>query len=270
MAAVAGKVMGMAEIVIQNVSKHFRKSSGRPVRALEDVSLTVREGAFVAVVGRSGCGKTTLMDILAGIQAPTSGEVRFDGKPLKGMPGRIGYVTQRDTLLPWRNARRNIALPLEMRRVPKARREQRVDELLELTNLTSFGTHYPAELSGGMRQRVALARSLAYEPATLLMDEPFGALDAITRLELQREFLRIWDAQRLTVVFVTHDLGEAVSLADEVIVMSPHPGRISKRILVELPRPRDLNNMQADPAYGEYFRRTASALSLAPQSESAA
>jgi NitT/TauT family transport system ATP-binding protein len=253
----------VAEIKIRSLSKHFKKASGFSVHALQDVNMTVREGSFVAIVGRSGCGKTTLMDIICGIQRPSEGEVLFDDQPLDSATAQIGYVTQRDTLLPWRNARKNIALPLEVQHMSRAAREQKVDELLELTNLENFGSHYPAELSGGMRQRIALARSLAYEPATLLMDEPFGALDAITRLELQTEFLKIWDSRQLTAVFVTHDLGEAVALADEVIVMSPNPGRISERITIDIPRPRDLRTIQAEPSYGEHFRQTAEALSIA-------
>jgi NitT/TauT family transport system ATP-binding protein len=163
-------------------------------------------------------------------------------------------------LLPWRTARKNIELPLVIQRIGKAERGRMVSELLELTGLAKFGSHYPAELSGGMKQRIALARSLVYDPSTLLMDEPFGALDALTRMELQIEFLRLWEVKRPTVIFVTHDLAEAVALADEVIVMSPSPGRISARIEVDLPRPRDLNVIQADPRFGDHFRATAEAL----------
>ena len=201
-----------------------------------------------------------MLNLVAGIQRPTKGRIYVHGRELHGTPEGVGYVTQQDTLLPWRTARKNIELPLVIRRIGKAERGRMVSELLELTGLAKFGSHYPAELSGGMKQRIALARSLVYDPSTLLMDEPFGALDALTRIELQIEFLRLWEVKRPTVIFVTHDLAEAVALADEVIVMSPSPGRISAHIEVDLPRPRDLNVIQADPRFGDYFRATAEAL----------
>jgi NitT/TauT family transport system ATP-binding protein len=254
-------------IRFDHVSQKFRKGENT-VTALQDFNFSINDGKFIAMVGRSGCGKSTLLNLIAGIQRPSDGKIFVNGELLDGTPEGVGYVTQHDSLLPWRTARRNIRLPLEIRKVPKSDRDRIADELLARTGLENFGNHYPSELSGGMRQRVALARTLAYDPATLLMDEPFGALDALTRLELQIEFLRIWEARRSTVVFVTHDLAEAVALADEIVVMSPRPGRISAHIIVELQRPRDLETIHSDPAFGEYYSKTAQALGLAGQSRS--
>jgi NitT/TauT family transport system ATP-binding protein len=251
----------LASIRFDHVSQGFHRG-GRLVVALQDVSLEIANGSFIAVVGRSGCGKSTLLNLIAGFLRPSEGTVYVNAKPLEGTPAGVGYVTQHDTLLPWRNARQNIGMPLEIRKVPKADRERAINDLLAKTGLENFGHHYPSELSGGMRQRVALARCLIYEPVTLLMDEPFGALDALTRLQLQVEFLRIWEERRPTVVFVTHDLAEAVALADEVVVMSPGPGRVRTRIKVDLPRPRDLNTIHGDHAFGEYYRQTAEAIGI--------
>lgn len=218
------------------------KSGGTPVIALENVSLTVPKGQFVSIVGASGCGKTSLLNLFAGLLKPTGGTVRVaDHKPLVGDRAN-GYMFARDALLPWRTTVRNVELGLENTKMTAKERRERATELLELVGLHKFADTYPRQLSQGMRQRAALARTLAPDPSVLLMDEPFAALDAQTKLHLQREFLRIWEDapedQQQTVVFVTHDLQEALLLADRVVVMLPRPGRIAVDRVVDLPRPR--------------------------------
>ena len=215
----------------------------RHVVALDRVSLEIPHGQFVALVGASGCGKTTLLNMVAGLVAPTAGSVRIGGEAPRVPNMKIGYMFARDALLPWRSAQRNVELPLETRGWARDRRRERAMEMLELVGLGGRRGQYRIQLSQGMRQRVALARTLAPEPDILLMDEPFAALDARTKLTLQSEFLRIWEnppggAPRKTVIFVTHDLQEAVLLADRVIVMLPNPGRVAEDKLIELPRPR--------------------------------
>ncbi|MCF8588955.1 ABC transporter ATP-binding protein [Gordonia sp. HY285] len=213
--------------------------------ALEDVSFEVPEGQFIAIVGASGCGKTTLLNMAAGLAEPTNGTVLVSNKPPRSPNYDLGYMFARDSLLPWRTARKNVALPLEARKVSAAERKKRADEMLALVGLAGKEKQFPAQLSQGMRQRVAIARTLVSDPEMLLMDEPFAALDARTRLRMQAEFLKIWekdvDAEgrtRRTVFLVTHDLQEATVMADRVIVMLPSPGRIATDLLVDLPRPR--------------------------------
>ena len=218
-----------------------RGGSG-PVTALEDVSISIPQGQFVSLVGASGCGKTSLLNLFAGLLHPTEGTVTVGGRtPVVG-DAVAGYMFARDGLLPWRTTARNVGLGLENRGGTTASRRARVTELLELVGLDRFADSYPRQLSQGMRQRAALARTLAPEPSVLLMDEPFAALDAQTKLRLQAEFLRIWEGaapeERQTVVFVTHDLQEALLLADRVVVMLPRPGRIAVDRTIELPRPR--------------------------------
>jgi NitT/TauT family transport system ATP-binding protein len=219
------------------------QAASRELVALEKVNLDILAGQFVALVGASGCGKTTLLNMLAGLVKPTEGEISIAGQPPKLGNLEIGYMFARDALLPWRSARKNVELPLETRGWDAKRRRERSDEMLQLVGLKGRETQYRLQLSQGMRQRVALARTLAADPSILLMDEPFAALDARTKLTLQAEFLRIWESHqgsetRKTVIFVTHDLQEAVLLADRVIVMLPHPGRIADDRVIDLPRPR--------------------------------
>ncbi|MEY9211788.1 ABC transporter ATP-binding protein [Thermobifida halotolerans] len=218
-------------------------SDSRELVALQDVNVDIHAGQFVALVGASGCGKTTMLNMLAGLVEPTHGEVVLDGRSPRLPNMDIGYMFARDALLPWRSARRNVELPLETRGWGRGRRQERAREMLELVGLKGRESQYRLQLSQGMRQRVALARTLASDPSLLLMDEPFAALDARTKLTLQAEFLRIWEHnqdgdRRKTVIFVTHDLQEAVLLADRVIVMLPHPGRIAEDRVIDLPRPR--------------------------------
>lgn len=232
--------------------RHVYHSSQGALQALDGVTLSVDPGEFVAIVGPSGCGKSTLLRILGGLLAPTSGEVRLDGRALSAAPGQdgipVGFVFQNVNLMPWRTVLRNVTLPLEVARVPREQAEQRARALLKLVDLSGFEGAYPRQLSGGMAQRVAIARALAGDPVVLLLDEPFGSLDALSREQMNLELLRIWRARRVTAVMVTHDLREAIFLADRVLVMSPRPGRIQSQVGVDLPRPRTL-----DVIYTEFF-----------------
>jgi NitT/TauT family transport system ATP-binding protein len=215
---------------------------------LSDVNLDIAQGEFLAVVGASGCGKTTLLRVIAGLVAPTSGSVVIDGADVKNrqIVGKSSMVFQADTLLPWRSVAGNIIFGCQIQHKPISR--ERVEELIDLVGLRGYADYLPKELSGGMRQRVNLARALATDPDILLMDEPFAALDAQTREVMQVELLRVWEQRRKTVVFVTHQIDEALFLADRVIVMAAHPGRIEKEVRVAYPRPRNLD-MKHDAAF---------------------
>ena len=228
--------------------RHVYRSRQGDLLALDGVGLTVAEGEFVAVVGPSGCGKSTLLRILGGLLVPTEGRVRLDGRPLALRRRQVGYVFQRVSLMPWRTVLRNVTLPLEVAGMPKAKAEQQARGLLTLVGLEEFEGVFPRALSGGMAQRVALARALVSEPDVLLLDEPFGSLDAISREQMNLELLRIWRARQVTAVMVTHDLQEAIFVADRVLVMSPRPGCIRSEVPVNLPRPRTLEVM-----YTEFF-----------------
>ncbi|MBF4572964.1 ABC transporter ATP-binding protein [Herbiconiux sp. VKM Ac-1786] len=210
------------------------------IRAVDTTSLTIPSGQFVSVLGPSGCGKSTLLRMIAGLMPPTSGSVSIGGEPVSGPSRKVGIAFQTPSLLEWYTVAENIALPARMGRRPADKRsvERRVEELLATVKLASLGGKYPSELSGGMRQRVAIARSLITDPAVILMDEPFGALDAITREHMHDELLSIWRESGATVLFITHDIAEAVYLSDRIVVMSPRPGRIVADIANELPRPR--------------------------------
>lgn len=210
------------------------------LRALEDVTLSVRPREFVCVVGPSGSGKTTLLRLLAGLLRPTEGEVEFEGQPLVGPRRRIGFVFQQANLMPWRTVEANIALPLELQRMPRDQIESKTRDLIELVGLRGFEYSYPRDLSGGMAQRVAIARALIHDPDVLLLDEPFGSLDALTRERMAAELLRIWGARTKTVVMVTHSIPEAILLSDRVLALSPRPGRVRLDLAIPLPRPRDL------------------------------
>jgi NitT/TauT family transport system ATP-binding protein len=207
----------------------------------------------VALVGPSGCGKSTILNMIAGLIPPTAGEIRIDGRQHGGVPAQVGYVFQKDTVFPWRTVRRNIALGLEYRGISPPERDRRVRAAIQLVGLEGFEDAFPATLSGGMRQRVALMRSLVVEPDILLMDEPFGALDTHTKIRLQGQLLRLWLAKRQTVVFVTHDLAEAITLSDRIIVLTRRPGRIKLVHEVELPRPRDVIRLRETEEYAREF-----------------
>ncbi len=216
--------------------------------ALDGMSLAVADGEFLAIVGPSGCGKSTLLRLLAGLIRPIAGEVRFRGRPLAAPSREIGFVFQRAALMPWRTVSGNIALPLEIGGTPAADLQRRTRELIALVGLDGFADAYPRQLSGGMQQRVALARALIHEPGVLLLDEPFGSLDALTRERMNAELLRIWSVHQRTVVMVTHSISEAVLLADRILVMSPRPGQVRAEFAVPLPRPRQ-PGVSAEPDF---------------------
>jgi len=226
-------------IAVEAIGKTYG-SGEHALEALVDVSFAVREGEFVTLVGPSGCGKSTLLQILAGLVPASTGRVVISGRPVTGpAPDTIGVMFQDAWLLPWKTAVENVEFPLALRKVPAAVRRTRALPLIDLVGLTSFAHRYPDELSGGMRQRVAIARCLVQEPRVLLMDEPFAALDALTRDAMQRLLADVWRETRKTVIYVTHNVAEAVYLADRVIVMTPHPGRIKTEVPITLARPRD-------------------------------
>jgi len=226
-------------IEVRNVSFQYETAAG-PVLAVKDVSFSVAPTEFLCVLGPSGCGKTTILNMLAGFLTPTQGEILFDGNPLAGQEHNRGVVFQDFAqLFPWRTARRNVEFGLEMRGVPEAERRETALQFLRLVKLEKFANAYPHELSGGMQQRVAIARALAYNPGVLLMDEPFAALDAMTRDEMQKQLTEVWQETRKTIVYVTHNVAEAVYLADNILVMAPHPGTIKARLRLDLARPRD-------------------------------
>ncbi len=215
------------------------RSNGREVVAVEDLSFVASPGEFLCLLGTSGCGKTTILNVLAGFIAPTSGAVRIDGKPILAPGPDRGMVFQHHSLFPWKTVMGNIAFGLKMKGLSKAARRSEAQEYIDAVGLTGFEDLYPSELSGGMRQRVGLARMLALDPGVLLMDEPFGSLDAQTRMMMQELLLRVWEEDKKTVVFVTHDVDEAVLLADRIIVLTAGPGRVKEQIDVDLDRPRE-------------------------------
>ncbi|GAC1415823.1 MAG: ABC transporter ATP-binding protein [Candidatus Velthaea sp.] len=222
---------------IQEISKTF-VSGDQTVVAIERVDLRVADGEFLAVLGPSGCGKSTLLELAAGLSAPTTGRMLLDGEMLRGPHPRLGVVFQEDSTFPWLTVRDNVAFGLTMRGVPQAKRERVAADAIELVGLSGFAGHYPHQLSGGMRQRVAIARTLVLEPQILLMDEPFGALDEQTRFVLGEQLIRIWQQTRCTIMLVTHSLQEAALLADRIVVFSKRPGRIIAEFENNLPRPR--------------------------------
>ena len=226
-------------IQTRGLGKTFPVRSGAPLVALESIDLAVPEGSFVSIVGPSGCGKSTLLQILGGLARASMGEVVLDSTPINGpAPGKVAIVFQDATLLPWKTAQENVLFPLEIQGVDAATRRKRAERYLHLVGLAEFADRYPHELSGGMRQRVSIARGLAQEPRIILMDEPFGALDEQTRIRMGHELSRIWAATRKTIILVTHSLTEAIFLSDQVLVMGTRPGRILERIDIDLPRPR--------------------------------
>jgi len=233
------------------MSKSRRSSSA--FVAVSNIHLDVKEGEFVTLVGPSGCGKSTLLNMVAGLLKPTSGSIRYRGAEVSRINTDVGYITQDDNLLPWRTVIDNIALALEFRGVDKATRYQMAEEKLAMVGLKGFEHFYPHELSGGMRKRVGIIRTLVYNPSVLLMDEPFGPLDAQTRTILQDELLRLWSQTKQTVMFVTHDLVESITLSDRVVVFTHAPGTIKKIYTINLPRPRDVFHIHETPGFDEIY-----------------
>lgn len=229
----------MTILSYDRVSKSFR-SRGEEVQALADFTLSVEPGEFVSIVGPSGCGKSTILNLTVGLLGPSMGQITYKGQSLDGVNTEIGYITQEDNLFPWRTLQQNVEFAMEVRGWDKSKRQGTAKDLIQRVGLHGFNRHYRHELSGGMRQRGHIARTLAYEPEVILMDEPFGPLDVQTRLHSQQLLLDLWSERDLTVVFITHDLTEAIALADRVVVLSRGPGRVKATHEVTLPRPRDV------------------------------
>lgn len=245
-------------VVIRNLNHHF----GDGLHAVSDVSTTFQDGEFISIVGPSGCGKTTVLNLLAGLLPVWSGEISIFGSPPQAGRHDVAYMLARDSLFPWLTTEQNAEFGAEIRRMDRQLRKSRAKRLLEAVGLKGFESSYPKALSHGMRQRVALARTFCLESQLLLMDEPFGALDAQTKLQLEQVLLSLWMEERRTVVFITHDLSEAIALSDRVLVMSARPGRIIDDIRIDLPRPRSISALQKDPAYHELYSSVWSKLEL--------
>jgi NitT/TauT family transport system ATP-binding protein len=228
-----------------------RGRRSEPVLALQDVAFDIPPGEFVSLVGPSGCGKSTCLNLVAGLAAPSAGTVTHHGRPIHGVNTAVGYITQDDNLLPWRSLRGNVELGMELRGVPRAERRERAQEFIELVGLSGFEEHYPHELSGGMRKRAGIIRTLVHDSDVVLMDEPFGPLDAQTRVILQAELLKLWQRSRPTVLFVTHDLVEAIALSDRILVFTSNPGTIKREYTVDIPRPRDPFRIHETPGFPE-------------------
>jgi NitT/TauT family transport system ATP-binding protein len=253
-----------ALIAIDTLGKRYHTRSGEVVDALHRITMHVAEGEFLCIVGPSGCGKTTLLNILAGLSTPSEGTVTLRGQA-RLRRADIGVVFQDSVLFPWRTVLRNVELPIELLKLDRERYRSRARELIDLVGLQGFEDKYPNELSGGMQQRVSMARALVHDPPLLLMDEPFGALDALTREQMNLELLSIWQRAKKTVLFITHSITEAVFLADRVAVMTPRPGRIAGIVPIELPRPRELEmtGLARFAAYTTELRRLLSVKSRA-------
>jgi len=239
---------------VEGVSKEYHVR-GKKVLALDSIDLAVAQGEFVTVVGPSGCGKSTLLNLIVGLLHSSSGRILFRGDPINGICTKIGYVTQKDNLLPWRTLIENVEIALEIRGIENSARRQRAQELIGQVGLSGFEDHYPHELSGGMRQRANIIRTLIYDPELILMDEPFGPLDAQTRIVLQDQLLKLWLASRKTIVFITHDLIEAITLADRVVLMTSRPGRIKSIENVTIPRPRNVFQIHERPEFRSAYER---------------
>ncbi|MCW2859237.1 MAG: transporter ATP-binding protein [Actinoallomurus sp.] len=253
-ASASGRAATEPKLSLRGVGLGYRTKKGR-LTALDGVDLDLAAGEFVALVGPSGCGKSTLLKVVAGLLPATAGTIRLDGETLPGeVPPGIGLVFQSDALLPWKTVEDNIRLPLVIKGLSADRQREKVRELVELVGLGSFEKYYPGRLSGGMRKRVGIARALAYDPDVYLMDEPFGPLDAQMRIKLGGEFLSIWETLGKSVIFVTHDVEEAVAMADRVVVMSRRPGTVKAEFAVGLPRPRHFHEVRFEPEFQELQR----------------
>jgi NitT/TauT family transport system ATP-binding protein len=244
---------GKTKIVIENATKYYKTNTGQ-THALESFSAAIREGEFVCILGPSGCGKTTLLWAMSGLHPLTSGSIALDGKPIVGPRPEIGMVFQEANLLPWRNLMQNILFPFEIKRLNPRDYRDRIRHLLDEVGLTGFENKYPRELSGGMQQRVSIVRCLSFDPSVMLMDEPFGALDAFTRDEMNLLLLKLWAETGKTIAFVTHSIAEALFLSDRILIMTARPGRLAKEFVVELQRPRTLD-MQTSPYFIESVKK---------------
>jgi NitT/TauT family transport system ATP-binding protein len=243
---IADKPQAPAVVTLRDITKIYDTATGGTVHALSKINLEVRSGEFVSVLGASGCGKTTLLRIIGGLEDGYAGEMELRGRTGSGSRQDVGIVFQDANLLPWRSILQNVLLPAQVLRLDKDKSLARARELLELVDLKGFEDKYPFELSGGMRQRVSIARALIHDPSILLMDEPFGALDALTREVMNEEVLKIWDRTKKTVFMITHSISEAVFMSDRVVVMSPRPGRVIAEVDIPLPRPRKLDMLSEE------------------------
>ena len=241
------------QLEVDRLSLIYPTSRG-PLGALRELSFGLAPGEFVSLLGPSGCGKSTLLKLVTGLLRPTAGRIRLAGAEVTGPRPDVGIVFQQATLLPWKRVIDNVLVPIRARGLEVSSYRPKAEALLDMVGLPAFGNHYPHELSGGMQQRVGIARALLHDPQLLLMDEPFAALDAMTRESMMDELLRIWSGSGKTVLFITHSIPEAVYLSDRVLVMGPRPGTIVEELTIELPRPRTLETM-ADPRFGEYSNR---------------
>jgi NitT/TauT family transport system ATP-binding protein len=243
-----------AAISLRSATKRFATRTGAPFTAITDVSLDVAAGEFVTIVGPTGCGKSTTLSLVSGLEPASAGAVEVHGRPVAGIPDGIGYMFQTDAVLPWKNVLDNVALGLRYHKVAKAAAHARARDWIDRVGLGGFEDRYPHQLSGGMRKRVAMAQSLIGEPSILLLDEPFGALDVQTREHMQDELLDLWSGTGAAVVFITHDLTEAISLADRVVVMTAGPGTVKETVPIDLPRPRKVEEIRLTPEFTEIYR----------------
>jgi len=250
----------MAAIELRNVTKKFATADGGTYTALKDISLTVEDGQFCAVVGPTGCGKSTTLTLISGLESPSAGEAFVDGKPVSGIDTGTGFVFQQDAVFPWKSVLDNVSAGPRFRGVDKAAARAQAHDWIRRVGLSGFEDRYPHQLSGGMRKRVALAQTLINRPRVLLMDEPFGALDVQTRSIMSTELLSLWDQTRPAVVFVTHDLEEAIALADKVVVMTAGPGTVKAEFQIDLPRPRVVQEIRFDPRFVATYERIWEAL----------
>lgn len=234
---------------LRGIQHIYCSAAGEETKAIEDISIDVKEGEFLAIVGASGCGKSTLLNIMCGMFAPTKGEVLIDGEKIENTNHKIGYISQSDTLLPWRTIESNVALGLEIEGMKKAERLKRARELMKTSGLEGFEKKYPFELSGGMRKRAVIIRALAQNPDIIYMDEPFGPLDVFTREKLQSEILKMWMERKNTIIYITHDISEAITLADRIVLLSYRPSKIKAEYLVDIPRPRNIEECKYNPEF---------------------
>jgi len=249
------KESGDLVIQVENVSKLFRTPTEGSITALQEINLNVSYGEFVTIVGPSGCGKSTLLKLIAGFSPCSGGRIVFQGEEVGGLNTKVGYVPQESKLFPWLTVEENVGFGLSSKRYSRPQRERQVSQFIALAGLAGFEKYYPAQLSGGMSKRASIVRALAYEPPVILMDEPFGPLDAQTRMVLQDELLKIWEQKRQTIMFVTHDLVEAVALADRIVVMTHRPGKIKDVLTVSMGRPRNIFEIHRQEGFDETYGR---------------
>ena len=239
------------KLELQGIHHIYKGEDKKQTEAIHHIDIEVKDGEFLAIVGASGCGKSTLLNIMCGMIEPTEGEVKIDGESVRSNKHRIGYISQTDTLLPWRKIESNVALGLEIEKIPKKERLERAREMMRVSGLEGFEKMYPFELSGGMRKRAVIIRALIQNPDIIFMDEPFGPLDVFTRETLQKEILRMWTERKNTIVYITHDIAEAITLADRIVLLSRRPSVIKSEYIVDIERPRIIEECKYNPKFLE-------------------